>query len=85
MVHAYAHRIILKADDTLQHLLDTAVGPHLCRPKLCGIKLTVTGVSGLASAPWSALTSLTLGNCGLNSSAISKVAAGYWPVLHEFL
>ena len=84
LVHAFASSITLQQDDTLQHLLDTAVGPHLCKLDLHGIKLSATAVSGLTSTPWPALTSLTLCNCGLNSSIISKLAAGKcWPVLQH--
>ena len=84
LVHAFANRITLQEDDSLEHLLDTAVGPHLHQLDLHGIKLRATAVPGLTSAPWSALTSLTLCNCGLNGSTISKLAASKcWPVLQH--
>ena len=84
LVHAFASTITLQEDDTLQHLLDTAVGPHLLKLDLHGIQLTATAVPGLTSAPWSALTSLILCNCGLNGPTISKLAAGNcWPVLQH--
>ena len=43
----------------------------------------MTAVPGLTRAPWSALTSLTLSNCGLNSSVIQELAARDWPMLHH--
>lgn len=84
LVHAFASRITLQEDDTMQHLLDTAVGPHLLRLDLHGIKLTATAVSGLNNAPFTSLRSLTLCNCGLNGSTISKLVAGScWPLLQH--
>lgn len=84
LVLAFASCVSLQEDDTLQHLLDTPVGPCLHRLELHGIKLTATAVPELTSTPWSGLLkSLTLSNCGLNSSAISKLAAKNWPMLEH--
>ena len=82
LVHAFACSVTLQEDDSLEHLLDTAVGPQLQELHMYGIKLTTISVSGLTSAPWSALKSLTLNNCGLNSSTIRHLAAcKCWPEL----
>ena len=82
LVHTFASSVTLQEDDSLEHLLDTAVGPHLQQLRMYGIKLTTTSVSGLTSAPWFALTSLTLNNCGLTSSTITQLAASScWPEL----
>ena len=83
LVHAFASSITLREDDSLQNLLNTAVGPHLHQLALRGIQLTATAVPGLASTPWFALTHLTLCNCGLNGATISKLAAGHWPALQH--
>ena len=83
LVHAFASRVTLQKDDSMQHLLGTAVGPHLLQLRLHGIKLTGTVVVEMYSAPWSALTSLTLCSCGLNGPIISKLAAGHWPALQH--
>lgn len=50
-VHAFASSISLQEDDTLQHLLDTAVGPRLQKVTLHGLKLTVKAVPELTSPP----------------------------------
>ncbi|KAL3135728.1 hypothetical protein ABBQ38_006196 [Trebouxia sp. C0009 RCD-2024] len=82
LVHPFASYVSLQEDDTLQHLLDTAAGPRLQVLELHNVRLTLTAILELTSAPWAALlTGLTLSNCGLNSSIISKLAAGDWPVL----
>ncbi|KAL3147080.1 hypothetical protein ABBQ38_015042 [Trebouxia sp. C0009 RCD-2024] len=84
LVHACASFVSLQKGDTLQHLLDTAAGPRLQVLQLQDIRLTVTAIPGLTSAPWSVLlVSLTLSNCGLEPSTISKLAAGYWPMLQH--
>lgn len=83
-LHAFASYVRLQEDDTLQRLLSTAVGPYLQRLELQGIRLTVTDISGLTSAPWSGiLTSLTLSNCRLHTSTIIQLAAGEWPMLQH--
>ena len=82
LVHAFASSVTLQEDDSLEQLLDTAVGPHLQQLCMYGINLTTISVSGLTSAPWSALTSLTLNNCGLTNSTITQLAAcKWWPEL----
>ena len=83
LIHSCASSIMLQEDDSLQHLLNTAVGPHFHQLAVRGIPLTATAVPGLTSAPWSAFTSLTLCNCGMNRSTISKLAAGHWPALQH--
>ena len=82
LVHAFASSVTLQENDSLEHLLDTAVGPHLQELRMYDIKLTTTLATGLTSAPWSALTSLTLNNCGLTSSTMTQLAAcKCWPEL----
>ena len=87
LVHAFASSVTLQEDDSLERLLDTAVGPHLQQLRMSDIKLMPISVSGLNIAPWSALTSLTLSNCRLsncrlNSSTIRQLAAcKCWPEL----
>ena len=84
LVHAFATSVSLHKDDTLQHWLDTDAGRRLQVLKLRGIRLTATAVQRLTNAPWSAfLGSLTLKNCGLNSSTISQLAAADWPILQH--
>ncbi|KAL3134668.1 hypothetical protein ABBQ32_007676 [Trebouxia sp. C0010 RCD-2024] len=84
LVHAFASSVSLQEGDTLQHLLDTAAGPRLQVLQLQNIRLTVTALPELTSAPWSVLlVSLTLSNCGLEPSTIRKLAAGYWPMLQH--
>ncbi|KAL3158895.1 hypothetical protein ABBQ32_011610 [Trebouxia sp. C0010 RCD-2024] len=84
LVHAYASKVSLQEDGALQHLLDTAAWPRLQVLEVQDFRLPVTAVPGLTRAPWAALlTSLTLSNCRLNSSTISQLAAGNWPMLQH--
>lgn len=80
LVHALTRSISLQKNDTLEYLLDLAVGPQLKRLDLQGIRLTAETLSKLTSAPWFSLTSLTLVSCKLDSPTSSKLAAGKWPL-----
>ena len=77
----------------MQHLLGTAVGPHLLQLRLHGIKLTGTVALGMHRTPWSVLTKLTLCNCwpkltylsladnGMNGDCAIQLISGDWPLL----
>ena len=83
LVHTFASSISLQENDTLEHLVQTAVGPRLQDLDLRGIKLTTEAVCRLTDAPWTSLTNISLGNCSLDVASISKLAAGTWPLLQQ--